>query len=46
MMGFRLVMYGGGLVGACVYLANLNEVRSLTASAEHLEDEIREGELE
>src|SRR5262249_28782977 len=38
MMGFRVVMYGGALVGALVYLAKLKEVRALTASAHHLED--------
>ena len=27
MMGFRVLMYAGGLVGACVYLWNLKEVR-------------------
>ena len=43
MMGFRVLMYGGGLVGACVYLWNLKEVRSLTASAHEIEDEKREG---
>jgi glycosyltransferase 2 family protein len=46
MMGFRVVMYGGGLVGACVYLANLKEVRGLTATAHKLEDELLEGELD
>lgn len=46
MMGFRVVMYGSGLVGACVYLAKLKEARSLTASAHHLEEEMAEGELE
>jgi uncharacterized protein (TIRG00374 family) len=46
MMGFRVVMYACGLISACVYLANLREVRSLTASAHHLEEEIVEGELE
>jgi glycosyltransferase 2 family protein len=30
MMGFRVLMYTGGLVGACVYLAQLKEVRELT----------------
>jgi glycosyltransferase 2 family protein len=30
MMGFRVLMYAGGLVGACVYLARLKEVRELT----------------
>ncbi len=33
MMGFRVLMYTGGLVGACVYLARIKEVRELTASA-------------
>ncbi len=39
MMGFRVLMYGGGLVGSCVYLANLRQVRALTTEAEHLEAE-------
>ena len=39
MMGFRVVMYAGALVGACVYLANLRQVRGLTEAAEHLEEE-------
>ena len=30
MMGFRVLMYAGGLVGACVYFWNLKEVRGLT----------------
>jgi len=46
MMAFRIVMYACGLISACVYLAHLKEVRSLTASAHHLEEEIIEGELE
>ena len=46
MMGLRVVLYGGALIGACVYLAKLNEVRGLTASAHHLEEELLEGELE
>jgi uncharacterized protein (TIRG00374 family) len=46
MMGFRVLMYAGGLVGACVYLWNLKEVRALTASAHHLEEEILEGNLD
>jgi glycosyltransferase 2 family protein len=45
MMGFRVLMYGGGLVGACVYLAKIKEVRGLTATAHHIEEELREGEL-
>jgi uncharacterized membrane protein YbhN (UPF0104 family) len=39
MMGFRVLMYLGGFVGACVYLTKLKEVRDLTAEARHLEDE-------
>jgi hypothetical protein len=46
MMGFRVIMYVGALFGACVYVAKLNEVRGLTASAHHLEEELLEGELE
>ena len=30
MLGFRVLMYACGLISACVYLANLREVRSLT----------------
>ena len=45
MLGFRVVMYGSGLVGAFVYLAKLKEVRGLTASAHEIEEEISEGEL-
>ena len=43
-LGLGLVMYGCGLVGACVYLANLNEVRALTASVHNLEDALIESE--
>jgi uncharacterized membrane protein YbhN (UPF0104 family) len=39
MMGFRVLMYSGGLIGACVYLAKLKEVRELTAAAHQIEDE-------
>jgi uncharacterized protein (TIRG00374 family) len=46
MMGFRVVMYACGLISACIYLANLRDVRSLTASAHHLEEEIEEGEFD
>lgn len=45
MMGFRVLMYSCGLIGACVYLANFKEVRGLTTSARHIEEEIIEGEL-
>jgi hypothetical protein len=43
MMGFRVLMYTSGLIGACVYLANLKEVRSLSATARHLDDDVVEG---
>jgi uncharacterized membrane protein YbhN (UPF0104 family) len=46
MMAFRVLMYGGGLVGACVYLVKLKDVRALTAAAHHIEEELREGELD
>lgn len=46
MMGFRVLMYAGALVSVSVYLANLPRVRGLTASAEHLEEELLEGELD
>jgi uncharacterized membrane protein YbhN (UPF0104 family) len=46
MMGFRVLMYAGGLVGACVYLAKLKEVRELTTQAHELEDEMRDNELD
>jgi uncharacterized protein (TIRG00374 family) len=39
MMGFRVLMYTGGLVGACVYLAKLKEIRALAASAQRPEIE-------
>ena len=45
MMAFRVLMYGGGLVSVCVYLANLKQVRALTESADALEEELIEGEL-
>jgi hypothetical protein len=45
MMGFRVVMYSGGLAGACVYLWNLKEVRALTASAHQIEEDLEEGTL-
>jgi hypothetical protein len=46
MMGFRVVMYGGALIGAIVYLAKLKEVRGLTATAHQIEEELIEGDLE
>jgi uncharacterized protein (TIRG00374 family) len=39
MLGFRVLTYGCGLIAACVYLANLSEVRSLTEPARHLKNE-------
>ena len=46
MMGFRVLMYAGGLVSACVYLANLRQVRTLADTAEELEQDLLDGELE
>jgi hypothetical protein len=46
MMGFRVVMYGGALIGALVYLARLKEVRGLTAAAHQIEEELSEGDLD
>ncbi len=43
MMGFRILMFGSGLIGACVYLANLKEIRSLSDEAQHLDDDVVEG---
>ncbi len=43
MMGFRVLMYGGGLVSFLFYLANIRQVRALTDTAEHLEDDILHG---
>jgi glycosyltransferase 2 family protein len=45
MMGFRVLMYAGALIGACVYLAKLKDVRGLTASAHQIEEELIEGDL-
>jgi uncharacterized protein (TIRG00374 family) len=45
MMGFRVVMYAGALIGAFVYLAKLKDVRGLTAAAHQIEEELSEGEL-
>jgi uncharacterized membrane protein YbhN (UPF0104 family) len=46
MLGFRVVMYGGALVGAIVYLAKMKEVRGLTAEAHEIEEELSEGDLD
>nr|WP_303652807.1 lysylphosphatidylglycerol synthase transmembrane domain-containing protein [Paludisphaera mucosa] len=46
MMAFRILMYSCGLTGALVYLANLKEVRGLTAAAHEIEHELIEGDLE
>jgi len=40
MMGFRVLMYAGALLSACVYLSNLKQVRGLSQAAEHLEEEL------
>jgi uncharacterized membrane protein YbhN (UPF0104 family) len=44
MIGFRVIMYGSGIVGACVYLAKLKEVRQLTAKAHELEEDLNDGD--
>jgi glycosyltransferase 2 family protein len=46
MLAFRVLMYSCGLISACVYLANLREVQSLTAEAHHLEEGLEEGSLD
>src|SRR5439155_16451566 len=46
MLGFRVLMYGGGLICALVYLANLRQARGLTETAEHPEEEHLEGDLD
>ena len=46
MMGFRVLMYGAGAISACVYFAQIHQVRGLTAAAEHLEEEIENDELD
>ena len=33
MMAFRILMYGSGIVSACVYLANLRQVRTIAEEA-------------
>ncbi len=38
-MGFRVLMYSTGLLGACVYLAKIKEIRELTEEARHKDDE-------
>ncbi len=41
MMGFRILMYTGGVVSLCVYLANRSQVRALEQTAEVLDIEHR-----
>ncbi len=43
MMAFRVLMYAGGLVSVCVYLANMSQVRSLKSDAAHLAEDIADG---
>ena len=43
MMAFRVLMYGGGLVSAVVYLTHLKQVRELTATAKDLEHDLLDG---
>jgi len=40
MMGFRIILYGGGLLAACVYLANLRQARALTDSASRWREDL------
>jgi uncharacterized membrane protein YbhN (UPF0104 family) len=46
MIGFRMLMYEGGLVSLGVYLANVRQVRALTDTAVELEEELVEGDLD
>jgi uncharacterized membrane protein YbhN (UPF0104 family) len=46
LFGFRVLMYGGGLVCAAVYLARLQQVRGLTEAAEELGEDEDEDEPE
>jgi uncharacterized protein (TIRG00374 family) len=46
MMAFRVLTYGGALVGAIVYLARIKEARGLTATAQQVEQELSEGDLD
>jgi uncharacterized protein (TIRG00374 family) len=46
MIGMRVLMYAGALIGAIVYLAKLKDVRGLTAAAHEIEEELSEGDLE
>jgi hypothetical protein len=46
MMAFRLLMYGAGTISACVYFAQIRQVRSLTDTAEQLEEELENDELD
>jgi len=46
MMGFRVLMYAGALVGTGVYLAKIRKVRSLTETAELLKEELDENDLD
>ncbi len=39
MMAFRLLMYGSGVVGGCVYLANIRQVRAIEHDAPGLVDQ-------
>ena len=45
MMGYRVLMYVGGLLCALVYLANAAQVRALRHDAEELETELEQGDL-
>jgi glycosyltransferase 2 family protein len=46
MMGYRVLMYCGGLISAGVYLAHFKQVRALTDTAEKLDEELSQGDLD
>jgi uncharacterized membrane protein YbhN (UPF0104 family) len=39
MIAFRVLMYGSGIVSACVWLANIRQVKTLQKDAEHFLDD-------
>jgi uncharacterized membrane protein YbhN (UPF0104 family) len=46
MMGFRVLMYGGGLLSVVVYLANLRQVRSLREAAPEADPEVAGSQID
>ncbi len=45
MMGYRVLMYAGGLVSLLVYLANARQVRNLRSQAEAIETDLEQGTI-